>query len=257
MAAASTSPHLSEQILRKCAAQAGTRMDFWAEFLRSMNVQCMAEIGVYRGDFAAAMLQGCPALTRYYMLDPWRHLSGWNKPANEDSSVFDRFFEETQSKTTFAASKRVILRGKTTEVVDQIGDGELDLAYVDGDHTLRGVTIDLVRLYPKIRVDGFLAGDDFSSSIWHHNSRFEPTLVFPFAVYFAEAIGATVYALPHSQFCMHKTRIAGFSFIDLTGRYDNLELRNQVEPGKLLKVLARERFPRLARTIRKVRSLFS
>jgi hypothetical protein len=215
----------------------------------------MAEIGVYRGDFAAGVLQVCECLRTYYMVDPWRHLPDWNKPANQDDVVLGEFFRETKAKTDFAASKRVILRGKTTEVMDEIPDGELDLAYIDADHTLKGIAIDLIRVYPKVRVGGFLGGDDLTRSVWEHSTGFEPTLVFPFAVYFAEAVGATIYALPYSQFCLQKTSSARFAFVDLTGEYDEVTLRGQFSPEVILKLILWERFPRLMRVIKKARNL--
>jgi len=164
-----------------------------------MNVERMAELGVYRGEFASAILDKCGSVEKYYMIDPWRHLDDWNKPANRSNDDFEKFFAETKSKTEFAAEKRIILRGKTTEVINQIPDEELDFAYVDGDHTLKGISIDLIRLFPKIKTGGWIGGDDFCRSIWQHATAFEPTLVFPFAVYFAEAVGALIYALPYSQ----------------------------------------------------------
>jgi len=215
----------------------------------------MAEVGVYRGDFAARVLRSCERLTRYYMIDPWRHLNDWNKPANHDDSVLAEFLEEAKAKTNFAVGKRVILRGKTTEVIDQIADDELDLVYIDGDHTLKGIAIDLIRVYPKVREGGFLGGDDFARSIWEHRSSFEPTLVFPFAVYFAEAVGARIYALPHSQFCFQKTKSGQFAFVDLTGQYDEVGLRDQFSPERILKLTVGERFPRLTRVARKTREL--
>jgi hypothetical protein len=263
--AATTLPDAPDQILAQCISKSQSRLEFWAEFIQRAGVRHMAEIGVYRGDFATFVLQRCDRLARYYMLDPWRHLEDWNKPANHDDPMLSEFFHETMNKTAFAASKRIILRGKTTEVVDQIADGELDLAYIDADHTLKGIAIDLIRLYPKVRAGGFLGGDDFNRSVWQHNTAFEPTLVFPFAVYFAEAVGATIYALPYSQFLLQKPDLqkhdprkhdlpkkdlqnnahAQFGFIDLTGQYDDLGLQNQFVPKKLFKIMAGERFPRL------------
>jgi predicted O-methyltransferase YrrM len=179
----------SRALLLNCISRAQSRMDLWVDLVRSAGVRRMAEVGVYRGDFAARMLRDCESVIRYYMLDPWRHLDDWNKPANHEDAVLAAFLEETKTKTEFAASKRVILRGKTTEVVDQVADGELDFAYIDADHTLKGIAIDLIRLYPKVRVGGLLGGDDFTNSMWEHRTTFEPTLVFPYAVYFAEAVG--------------------------------------------------------------------
>lgn len=247
---------LLEPLLRECSSQAHSREELWVEFIQSVGVQRMAEIGVYRGDFAAEMLRRCQILTTYYMVDPWRHLSNWNKPANHDDAVLGQFFEEAKAKTDFAAEKRVILRGTTTEVIDQIPDGALDLAYIDADHTLKGIAIDLIRVYPKLHLGGFLGGDDFTRSVWEHNTAFEPTLVFPFAVYFAEAVGATIYALPHAQFCLQKGDGARFAFVDLTGYYDDLSLRNQFASEKLLKIKMWERFPRLMQLVRKTRTAF-
>lgn len=207
-------------------AAADNRIDLWTQFITEQGVGEMVEVGVYRGHFAQAMLDGCPDLTRYYLVDPWRHLDDWNKPANKDDPTFEEFYSETLERTKAHADKRVVLRGKTTEVVDSIADGSLDFAYVDGDHSLRGITIDLIRLWPKVRPGGFLGGDDFSPTIWQHPDAFEPTLVFPWSVYFAEAVGAPVYAFPHRQFLIHKVEVAGPAFTDYTGRYPDITMRH-------------------------------
>lgn len=246
-----------EKYLRTCISKSQSREELWIDLLRSLEVRRMAEIGVYRGDFASSILHNCEGLSAYYMVDPWRHLQDWNKPSNHDDAKLDQFFHETKSKTDFAAGKRIILRGTTTEVIEQIPNGDLDFAYIDGDHTLRGIAIDLIRVYPKVRDGGFVGGDDFTSSIWEHKSTFEPTLVFPFAVYFAEAVGATIYALPFSQFCLQKSCEGHFSFVDLTGNYYDTGLRNQVAPEKLLKITMAERFPRMMGVARKTRDLLA
>jgi hypothetical protein len=252
MAVSAGQTDVLEELLKKCIATAQSREELWTEFIQSTGVQRMAEVGVYRGDFAARLLQRCEGLSRYYMIDSWRHLSDWNKPANHENAVLEGFLQETTDKTEFAAAKRTILRGKTTEVVDQIPDGELDFAYIDADHTLKGIAIDMIRLYPKVRAGGFLGGDDFAKSIWQHDTSFEPTLVFPFAVYFAEAVGATIYALPYSQFVFQKGDGGKFAFVDLTGGYDDLGLRSQLTS----KSTTQERAPLLRRIGRKVRKLF-
>lgn len=244
-------------ILSQCASGSHSRADLWANFIRFQGVRRMAEIGVYRGDFAAEILRRCEGVTAYYMVDPWRHLSDWNKPANREDAALESFFEETKSKTNFADSRRTILRGKTTEVIERIPDSELDFAYIDADHTLRGIAIDLIRVYPKVRIGGFVGGDDFNRSIWGHGTAFEPTLVFPFAVYFAEAVGATIYGLPYSQFCLQKSEAGQFAFIDLTGAYDQVGMRDQFTPERLFKLMMGTRFPRLMNVARKTRGFFS
>ncbi len=226
------------------------------EFVNSFGVEQVAEIGVYRGSFAETLLRGCEGLTLYYMIDPWKHLADWNKPANHPDAQLEAYYQEAKAKTEFAAGKRRILRGKTVDVIDNIPDQSLDFAYIDGDHTLKGITVDLTCVYPKVREGGFLTGDDFTSSIWEHKTTFEPTLVFPFAVYFAEAVGATIFALPNSQFCLQKTAQRNFSFIDLTGRYGDTTLLSQLAPDRLINLSAWERFPSAMRILRKAKGLF-
>jgi hypothetical protein len=219
---------LDETRLREIAGAATDRLELWTSFVQSFDVATMAEVGVYRGDFAARMLGEAPKIERYYMIDPWRHLDDWNKPANQPDDIFERFHDETMAKTEAQAAKRVVLRGRTTEVVDQIPDGDLDLVYVDGDHTLRGITIDLLRLFPKVKEGGFVAGDDFCRTIFQHRAGFEPTLVFPYAVYFAEAVGARIYALPFKQFVMQKASVGEHAFVDLAGGYERTTLDEQI-----------------------------
>jgi len=210
------------------ARDSRSRLQLWATFLNSLEAHAVAEIGVYRGAFAARILSTCPAITTYYMIDPWRQLADWNKPANRNDAFFERVFQEAMESTGEHAGRRVVLRGRTTEVIDRIPDGSLDFAYVDGDHTLRGITADLVRVYPKIRPGGWIGGDDFARSIWQHGVQFEPTLVFPFAVYFAEAVGSRIYGLSHRQFLLEKRPDRGFRFVDVSGKYGKLDLLSQM-----------------------------
>jgi hypothetical protein len=240
-----------EQRLREWGAAATSRLELWSRFVNETGAASVAEIGVYRGDFAARLLAECPDISTYFMIDPWRHLSDWNKPANKSDEVFERYLEETLQKTDEWADKRVILRGRTADVIDQIPDGALDFAYVDGDHTLRGITIDLISVYPKVRAGGWIGGDDFSPTIWQHGEAYEPTLVCPFAVYFAEAVGARIYALARKQFVIEKAGTR-HEFVDLTGRYGALDLRGQLirerpqQPGRA-RLLARRVRRRLRR----------
>ncbi len=236
-----------------CVAATRTRVEFWTKFLESVAARRLAEIGVFRGHFAAQLLRACPGIEQYYMIDPWRHLDDWNKPANRDNATFESFYAEALSLTDFAADKRIVLRGTTTQVMDEIPQESLDFVYIDGDHTLRGISIDLIRSYDKVCWGGWLGGDDFSRTIWQHNTAFEPTLVFPFAVYFAEAVGAPIFAIPGKQFAMQKTKRPAFEFIDLTGEYRHTGLRDQFRLAALLKPKLAEFVPLISRISKRLR----
>jgi hypothetical protein len=235
---------MTEAELRAWSDGAETRVELWTRFVNETGAATVAEIGVYRGRFAARLLDDCPGIATYYMVDPWRNLEDWNKPANTSDDVFEGYFRESMERTAAHEAKRVVLRGTTAEVIDQVPDGSLDFAYIDGDHTLRGITVDLIRVFGKVRPGGWIGGDDFTPSIWQHGDAYEPTLVFPLAVHFAEAVGARIYALPHRQFLIEKTADSDHAFTDLTGRYGDTGLRRQFPSPSgqsLLKRLIRRR----------------
>ena len=207
--------------------QASDRLSLWRDLLREAGPEAVAEVGVWRGDFAAAILDACPTIQRYYMIDPWRPLERWAKPLNVSTAEFEESLACALRVTEAHAEKRVVLRGTTKEQVGEIPDESLDFIYIDGDHTLRGITIDLLLMWPKLKQAGILGGDDFTVTPWQHAEQFEPTLVSPFAVYFAEAVDAPLRALAHSQFLIEKR--SGFVFEDTLDPHP-LELREVVRP---------------------------
>jgi Methyltransferase domain len=232
---------VNSESLRALGEAAANRLELWTRFAREAEARQVAEIGVYRGRFAARMLADCPAIETYYMVDPWRNLEDWNKPANTSDDEFERIFREAMERTGKHEDKRVVLRGTTTEVIDHVPDASVDFAYIDGDHTLRGITIDLIKVFPKVRAGGWIGGDDFTPSIWQHADEYEPTLVFPLAVHFAEAVGARIYGLPHKQFLIEKTGDGDHAFTDLTGRYGDTGLRRQLAQREVPSLLERLR----------------
>ena len=56
-------------------------------------------------------------------------------------------------------------------------------------------------------------------------ASYEPTLVCPFAVYFAEAMRLPFVALPHKQFLIQRAADSVFSFVDLVETYSDLSLK--------------------------------
>ncbi|MEC9345962.1 MAG: class I SAM-dependent methyltransferase [Pseudomonadota bacterium] len=237
--------------LSTIAAGSADRFALWRAIASDRDVRTMAEVGVWRGAFAAAMLRDCPGIERYVMVDPWRNLDRWNKPYNVADPVFDTVMAEAMKVTGFAADRREVLRGTTREVIDRVPDGSLDLVYVDGDHTLRGITVDMVAWWPKVRPGGILGGDDLAANVWHHGLRFEPSFVFPFVINFAEAVGGRVTALGHNQFTIEKSADGSdiFSFTDLPGTYPDPSVLAQMRLRTLASALARTWLPASLRPV--------
>ena len=200
-----------------------SRIETWARLVNEHRLVSVAEVGVHRGLFAEAILDACPDVARYYLIDPWRELADWNKPLNKSDAESKLYYKEALRRTSAHRKRRVVLRGTTAEVAEKIDDSSLDLAYLDGDHSLRGITIDLMHMWSKVRAGGFLGGDDFNRRLWQHGRAYEPTLTFPYAIYFAEAVDAPIYALRHRQFLIHK--VPGHRFVDMTGKFRNTSMR--------------------------------
>lgn len=218
--------------LEKIISNSSSRTKLWEKIINESNLAKVAEIGVYRGEFAEIILRSCSSISKYYMVDPWRFISDWNKPANKSNAIFNKYYREALDRTKFAEAKRIILRGKTNEVAENLPDKTLDFIYIDGDHTLKGITIDLKIAWEKVHNEGFIGGDDFCPNIWQHEKNFEPTLIFPYAIYFAEAMNVKIFALPFNQFLISK-KCTGFEFINLSGKdYLEMSLLKQMETNK-------------------------
>ncbi len=214
--------------IQKIANTAKTREAMWQAILTEAEVARMAEVGVYRGAFAESVLGACE-IEAYTMIDPWQPLPNWHKPANHDAPRFDEIFAEAMQRTDFAADKRHVLRCTTKEAASQIDAASLDMVYIDGDHTLRGITLDLTLMYGKLRAGGLLGGDDFTMSVWQHGPDFDPTFVCPYAIYFAEAMDVPIIILPFLQFLILKEPTLGFEVFHLVDEYKNLRLNELMQ----------------------------
>lgn len=232
-----------DQTLQAMAGKPHERLDLWTNLLNETRAESVAEVGVFKGDFAEAVLRQCAGVTSYTMIDPWRNLPDWNKPANLSQINFDEVYDTAMKKTSFAKDKITVHRDTTRSCSDKIKDGSLDFVYIDGDHTLRGITIDLLLMYQKVKNGGLIGGDDFTRSIWQHEGKFDPTFVCPFAIYFAEAMNVPIYSLPNSQFLIVKDPESGFKFTDLDGRFANLSINDMIRKPNIVVAAARKFLP--------------
>ena len=128
-----------------------------------------AEIGSWRGDFAAAILSSrCPR--QLYLVDPWQYRpegeyeQAWYGGSRHDGqeemdavyeSVIDRFRSEIEG------GQVLIQRARSVDAAASFSDESLDWVYIDGDHTYEAVKRDLDAYYRTVKSGGFLAGDDY------------------------------------------------------------------------------------------------
>jgi hypothetical protein len=95
----------------KFPIESSQRVDLWIQILNQVSAKSVAEIGVWKGAFAGSILNNCPNIQKYFMIDPWEQLSDWNKPFNVSNTEFKHIYEEAVKNTDFAAEKRIIFKG--------------------------------------------------------------------------------------------------------------------------------------------------
>jgi hypothetical protein len=133
-----------------------------------------AEVGTWRGDFAATLLRWTrPA--RLFLVDPWRHsvddgyehaMYGGRAGGGQEEmdrvyeGVLDRFEDEIRG------GRIVVLREPSVEAANGWDDEWLDWVYLDGDHTYAAVRADLQAYWRVLKRRGIMGGDDYGVPGW-------------------------------------------------------------------------------------------
>lgn len=126
------------------------------------NPMCI-EIGTYRGEFAE-MIFDVLKPKELHLIDPY--LVGNEKYSDGLSIAYST--ENDLEIATERFSKKdadgvVFWLGLSEEMAIKFDNGAYDFIYVDGDHTYRGVLIDLLKYLKKIKPFGIIAGHDYHS----------------------------------------------------------------------------------------------
>ena len=125
-----------------------------------------AEVGVFRGEFAASILRAI-APKELYLVDPWDLAYGetypdWGDYTERGALRTDAAFAETVSRTSSQAKTRVhIVKNFSEAWLRTMPDAYFDWIYLDSTHqyddTLR--ELELCRL--KIKPEGIICGHDY------------------------------------------------------------------------------------------------
>ena len=120
------------------------------------------EIGVCEGQFAYhVLLQNAPS--KLYLVDPWQY--GLQKdvevdPTPEAQRSYDMRYERVCGY--FASYENIeVIRMKSEDAFSMFSDEYFDYVYIDGEHSYDAVTRDLTNYFFKVKVGGYLIGDDY------------------------------------------------------------------------------------------------
>lgn len=124
------------------------------------------EIGVWRGDYSAEILQQKPG--ELHLVDPWafqpefgrKWYGGMKAKQQQDmDAVYDSVVARFKEELCFGVQ---IHRGFATELSKIFQDEYFDWIYIDGNHEYDYVLQDLQNYKSKVKKGGFLTGDDYT-----------------------------------------------------------------------------------------------
>jgi len=133
-----------------------------------------AEIGVWKGGFTKQILEAVNP-KELFLIDPYAYqpsyTSAWYGKPELDQKKMDAIFEETKAdlETLSRNVELHFLREDSTKAHQKIEEGGLDWVYIDGNHTYEFVKKDLLNFYPKVKVGGYITGDDYDLQGWWDN----------------------------------------------------------------------------------------
>lgn len=115
-----------------------------------------AEVGVYRGEYSQHLISVLQVKT-LHLIDPWIPTDVYTGYDRNDD------IEATKERLAPHANRVEMIRGFSHEVVDHYPDNFFDFIYLDAAHRYGDCRRDLQQWWPKLKVGGLFAGDDYST----------------------------------------------------------------------------------------------
>ena len=140
-----------------------------AEHLAATGPGAVAEIGVWRGELSARLLQLIPALTHLTLVDPW-HPSMLRTEDNRwyycgpgtTMETMEAAYQETRRVTDWYQDCVTILRLPSVEAANKLIDESLAVVLIDALHFKNTLMDDIAAWRSKLRPGGLMIGDDYS-----------------------------------------------------------------------------------------------
>lgn len=130
-------------------------------FYSNMTV---VEVGVFEGNFSVHLLEKNPK--KLYLIDPWLNSDNSKdkhylvEKGKLDQKLFDSIKFDVYKKFKNYDNVKIISMS-SQKSVRLFQNKELDWVYLDARHYYNGILEDLNIWFPKIKINGFLCGDNF------------------------------------------------------------------------------------------------
>jgi hypothetical protein len=134
-------------------------------YILNRNNLIGAEIGVESGLFSEYLLE-TKLFSKLYSIDPWPvkipgvYIEGQQYYSHNNEETF-----ETAKNRLQKYKNSEILRMTSEEASREFEMESLDFVFLDGDHTLQGVELDLKCWYDRVKKGGIFAGHDYMDYI--------------------------------------------------------------------------------------------
>jgi hypothetical protein len=137
----------------------------FSRIIKENNFKKCAEIGIGYGFHAKEILDNTN-VEKLYLVDPMQHYENDGFPTDVLSyGGFEVLVKNIKCHLSVHKDRYEWFRQPSITVTnDQIPDGSLDAIFIDGDHSYEAVTQDLKFWWKKLRVGGWLLGDDYGGS---------------------------------------------------------------------------------------------
>lgn len=126
------------------------------QFFADLGFKTGAEIGVYKGEYAARF---CQVGLTTYAIDPWLAYKGAG-PHQESQARQDFLFGHA-SRLLAQYKNAVVIRKTSMDAVKDFKPESLDFVYIDGDHRFPSIAQDLSEWYLRVKKGGIVSGHDY------------------------------------------------------------------------------------------------
>lgn len=125
------------------------RDHFFPALINKFDLKVGIEIGTHLGDFAKNILSRS-SIEKLYCVDTWQNDFGSDGYCDKNGDL--RMEQCKENLKEYIDNGRCeLVRGTSMEVCDSLPN-DIDFLYIDGNHTLTGVALDLSFYVPKVSV---------------------------------------------------------------------------------------------------------
>ncbi len=145
----------------ECDSSWGVYYDLLPQLINKYNLKIGAEVGVFMGSHCKRILE-TTQVEKLYGVDPYVN---YDDPTNimMSNNYFELFFHKVIDKLSVFKNRFELVRDFSNHGARLFQDESLDFIFLDANHTYVAVKEDLELWWPKLKVGGIMAGDDYAT----------------------------------------------------------------------------------------------